>query len=253
MSDPLAGSLWPALGASLASGAGSALIAALILRLPERQWQALVPYAVSFATGSLLGVTFLDLLPHLSHALPGHAAFAWVLGGILSLHLLERLALWRHCHETGCHLHINTRSRILLGDGLHNFMDGVALAAAFQLGAATGWTLALSIAAHEIPQEMGDLALLVESGMGRARAMGWNLVSSLSSLVGTALGFWAMHVATGLEPYFLALSTAAFLSLALSDLLPLHRTPAPWRRFLLQSLCLLAGVAMLASFSGHDH
>lgn len=240
--------------ASLATGLGGVLLAGLSLVLPERLLKKGLPLAISFATGSLLAAVFLDLLPEVSHALPGHLGFTSVLGGILLLHILERTLLWRHCHESHCGLHQSTRPFVLLGDGLHNFVDGLAIAAAFSASWAAGLAVTLAVLAHEIPQELGDFAILLKSGMSRGRALTWNALLSMSSLVGTVVGLTALGWANQLQPYALALSAASFLYIALGDLLPGHRTSSSVATFLSRLACMGAGIALIAwATAGHHH
>ncbi len=240
-------SIWmAALGASLVTGLGGVLLAALALTLSDRLLKAVLPLAVSFATGSLLAAAFLDMLPEVSLALPGQRGFLAVLAGILLLHILERLLLWRHCHESHCGLHPSTRPIVLLGDGLHNFVDGLAIAAAFSVSWATGLGITLAILAHEIPQELGDFAVLLQSGMSRGNALRWNAAISLTSVLGTLLGLAALGWGSHLQPYALALGAASFLYIALGDLLPAHRVPGTLRTFASRLACMGAGVAFIA-------
>lgn len=138
--------------------------------------------------------------------------------------VLEKLVLWRHCHDPDCDLHGVAGPLILLGDALHNFIDGIVIAAAFlstiPLGIATG----LAVIVHEIPQELGDFAILLDSGYSRARALLFNTLSSLATLLGALLAYGALEMIHGAIPYVLALSAASFLYIAAADLIPhLHR------------------------------
>lgn len=236
------------------SGMGGVLVASLFLLIPTRVRTRLLPLLISFATGSLLATVFLDLLPELTHALPGHGGLGAVLGGILGLHILERLFLWRHCHEPNCGLHGSTVSFSLLGDGLHNFVDGLTLAAAFSVSWETGLAASVAILFHEIPQEIGDFAILLNAGMKPTRALRLNALVSLSSVAGTVLGLTALSTFNQLSPYALALAAASFLYIALGDLLPSHRAPAslPW--FSGRLGAMVAGIALVVWVSAqHAH
>ncbi len=253
-SDPNYSPWFLAILASLATGLGGVLLAGLALALPDRILKKALPMAISFATGSLLAAVFLDLLPEVAHALPGHAGFAVVLAGILLLHILERTLLWRHCHESHCGMHQSTRPFVLLGDGLHNFVDGLAIAAAFSASWAAGLAVTLAVLAHEIPQELGDFAILLKSGMSRGRALAWNAGLSLSSVLGAVVGLTALNWATQLQPYALALSASSFLYIALGDLLPGHRTSSSIGSFLARTACMGAGIVfILWTTGGHGH
>lgn len=221
---------------SLIGGVLSVLAAGLFLLLPE-QWRVrLLPHAVSFAIGALLGAAFLALLPH---ALEGegvtdaHGITLTVLCGILGFFLLEKMVLWRHCHSSHCEAHgiEHEHNReaaaghlILIGDGIHNFVDGVLIAAAFLTDIHLGIVTALAVAAHEIPQEVGDFAILLHSGFSRARALLFNLLSSLATVVGALLSYFSLSRMEYAVPYILAIAAASFIYIAAADLIPgLHR------------------------------
>ncbi|MCA1799511.1 MAG: ZIP family metal transporter [Xanthomonadaceae bacterium] len=187
----------------LVGGVLSALAAAAFLMLPERQRTRVLPHLVSFATGALLGAAFLALLPHaVSHpAAPDfHLLGLAVLGGLLSFFMLEKVLLWRHCHHAGCDVHAVTddhRNRaagalVLVGDGMHNFIDGVLIAAAFLVDVHLGIVTALAVTAHEIPQEVGDLAILLHGGFTPTRAFVLNVLASLTTVVGGVLGYFVL-------------------------------------------------------------
>ena len=212
------------LGFSLLGSVGAVGAAALFLVCPERMRQRLIPCLLSYAVGTLLGAAFLGLIPHaLEHATVSSVMGA-VLAGMVLFFVLEKLVLWRHCHDPDCDLHGATGPLILLGDALHNFIDGVVIAAAFlstiPLGIATG----LAVIVHEIPQELGDFAILLDSGYSRARALTFNVLSSSATLLGALLAYGALEMIHGTIPYVLALSAASFLYIAVADLIPhLHR------------------------------
>ena len=174
----------------LLGGVLSALAAALFLVLKESHRNHLLPHLVSFATGALLGAALLGLLPHALEGLGEgdmHVIPTTVLLGLLGFFLLEKMVLWRHCHHDHCEVHApsaevhrrSTGTMILVGDGLHNFLDGVLIAGAFLTDIHLGVVTSLAVVAHEIPQEVGDFAVLLHSGFGRARALFYNIAASL--------------------------------------------------------------------------
>jgi zinc and cadmium transporter len=217
------------------SGVLSALAASVFLALGRGPRAAVLPHLVSFATGTLLGAAFLGLVPHaLDEAGAGgaHSIGLALLSGILLFFLLEKFVLWRHCHDDPCEMHSPseaTRDRasanlILAGDSLHNVLDGVLVAAAFMTNPHLGLVTAIAVFAHEIPQEVGDLAILLHGGFTRSRAMTLNLVSSLTSVVGGVVAYYALGTMTWLLPYALAFAAASFIYVAVADLIPgLHR------------------------------
>lgn len=225
------------------SGVLSAMAAGVFLALGTKVRAALLPHLVSFATGTLLGAAFLGLIPHaLENAGPQatHQVGLALLVGILLFFLLEKFVLWRHCHDDPCEMHSpathgkdrsapDARDRasaslILVGDTFHNVLDGVLVAAAFMTNPQLGIVTALAVFAHEIPQEVGDLAILLHGGFSRARAMTLNLISSLTSVLGGVVAYFALKTALDLLPYALALAAASFIYVAVADLIPgLHR------------------------------
>ena len=188
---------------------------------------------ISYAIGALLGAAFLEILPHaLERGDPHHMA-ATVLFGILAFFLLEKLVLWRHCHHDHCeahdaqapaHDHGRSGLLILVGDTFHNFVDGILIAAAFLESTELGIVTALAIIAHEIPQEVGDYLILLHSGYSRARALAFNLLSSLATLAGALLAYFALSRLTEWIPTLLGLGAASMIYIAVADLIPgLHK------------------------------
>jgi zinc and cadmium transporter len=227
------------LAACLAGGLASVLLAAVVaFRVQAR----LVPVLVSYAVGAMLGAVFLDILPHLFEDSPDPARTAGlILAGLLAFFVLEKLLLWRHHHHDGgpghghghahgspgeAHAHDGGRSglMIVLGDSFHNFTDGILIAGAFLADVKLGIVTAAAIVAHEIPQEVGDFLVLLNSGYSKARALAMNAVSSLANVAGALLGYFALSSAQAWIPATLAIAAASMLYVAVADLIPgLHR------------------------------
>lgn len=221
--------------------------AALLLLFTDAMRQRLLPGLLAYATGTLLGAAFLGMLPKgLAQAQP-LAITGTVLAGLFAFFLLEKAVLWRHCHDEDCQEHGHQAGVIILvGDAFHNFVDGVVIAAAYLTSPALGVATALAVIAHEIPQELGDFAILLHSGYGKARALALNLISSLATLPGVALGwFWLAEVRQAV-PYVLALSAASFIYIAMADLVPTLHRRSDGRAFVLQALLILAGIGTVA-------
>ncbi len=233
----------------LMGSAGALIGASLLLLLRDGLRQRLLPCLLSYATGTLLGAAFLGMLPKALEKSPPLAVTGTVLAGLVLFFLLEKLILWRHCHAADCAAHAHQGGAlILLGDAFHNFVDGVVIAAAFLVSPGLGVSTALAVVAHEIPQELGDFAILLASGMSKTRALVLNLVSSLATLPGILLGWFWLAEVRQFVPYVLAMSAASFIYIAIADLVPgLHqRTGA--RATLLQTLLILAGIGTIALF-----
>jgi zinc and cadmium transporter len=265
MSTPLL--LQIALACLLGGILSMAAAALLMFGLPKR-WMGLT---VSFSTGLLLAMATLHLLPEvLESGLTPHEAFPLLLAGILGFFALEKFALWRHSHgssgeldthpdaqacEDHTHSHHHGHSgetiSILVGDGFHNFTDGLLIAAAFLADPALGWATTLAIIAHEVPQEAGDFAILLAAGWQRRRALFWNGVSSLAALAGGIVGYLALERALEWVPHILTLAAASFLYIAVADLMP--RLKREQQSIGWHGLLLAAGIAVVVLGSGHSH
>jgi zinc and cadmium transporter len=265
---------------TLVSGVLSVLAAGLFLALPGRQREAALPHLVSFATGALLGAALLALIPH---AVIGagservHEVGIALIAGIALFFVLEKFLLWRHCHDDHCdthmvgghlhhhehdhgrsHVHDDARrkasgSLVLVGDALHNVLDGVLIAAAFLTDVHLGIVTALAIMAHEIPQEVGNFAVLLHSGVSRRRALALNLLTSLTAVIGGVVGYFALETAVRLLPFALAVAASSLLYVAVADLIPgLHRRIDP-RSSVMQVLLISLGIAVITFAERHAH
>ena len=260
--------LWIIL-ATLVSGVLSVLAAGIFLALPSRQREAALPHLVSFATGALLGAALLALIPH---AVLGagservHQVGIALIAGIALFFVLEKFLLWRHCHDDHCdehtpapaHNHDHARQKasgslVLVGDALHNVLDGVLIAAAFLTDVHLGVVTALAIMAHEIPQEVGIFAVLLNSGVKRGRAMLLNLLTSLTAVIGGVVGYFALEKALAALPFALAVAASSLLYVAVADLIPgLHRKTDA-RSGATQVLLIGLGIALIAFAENHAH
>jgi zinc and cadmium transporter len=244
------------LAASFAGGTLSVALAAFALYL-RASW---IPMLVSFAIGTLLGAAFLEVIPAAFDQGDAHEAAVAILGGIFGFFVLEKLMLWRHCHTEDCeahdpheagksagaHDHGRSGALIIVGDTIHNFVDGLLIAAAFLQGTELGIVAAVAIIAHEIPQEVGDFLILLHSGYSRARALAMNLLSSLATIVGGVLGYYTLQAMEGLETTLLGIVAASMIYVAVADLIPgLHRRPE-WRDGASQTVLIALGIGCIA-------
>jgi zinc and cadmium transporter len=213
-----------ALGLSLLGSCGGLLVASSLLLFTQRIRTRIVPWLVSYAVGALLGVALLALLPEALDTLKPSVVFGTLLAGILTFFILEKLVLLRHCHTDECSVHGATVPLVLIGDAFHNFIDGAIICTAVLTSVPLGINTAIAVAAHEIPQEVGDVAILLSAGYSRGGALMLNLVSGASGLVGALVAYAAVGVVPGVRPFILAFSSASLLYIAMSDLIPdLHR------------------------------
>ena len=237
-----------ALGLSLLGGLGGLLVASSILLFSDSLRARLVPWLVSYAVGAMLGASMLALLPETLERLPASRVFATLLGGILLFFVLEKLVLWRHCHIHDCEVHDGSVFPVVIGDAIHNFVDGAVIAAAVMTSVPLGISTAIAVAAHEIPQEVGDFAILLHAGYSRTRALLLNVLSGGASALGAIAAFGAFDLMPRAVPYILVLAASSFLYVAMADLIPgLHRgrTDAGSLR---QILLIAAGIATMLIF-----
>ncbi|MCL4133066.1 UNVERIFIED_CONTAM: hypothetical protein GTU68_031449 [Idotea baltica] len=249
------------IGFSLLGGIASVILASSFLLLSENKRNIVVPYLVSFAVGALLGASFLGLIPHAleeGHTIDPHNLGLTLLLGLLTFFILEKLVLWRHCHHDHCDGHLpegdhKTQHQqnqaagtlILIGDTIHNFVDGILIAAAFMTDIHLGIVTALAIAAHEIPQELGDFVILLHSGFNRKKALIYNILSSLGTVAGALLAYFALDGMNHLLPYILVIAASSFIYIAVADLIPgLHNKIKP-SETLQQVLLIAAGTAFI--------
>lgn len=248
--------------ATLIGGLLSVLIAAsLTVGLLGR----LVKHLVSLSTGVLLGTALLHVLPEAFEAQAGaHELFLTLLGGLMFFFLLEKAELYRHTHHhegDGHHHHHHFDHEqagrgglsVLVGDSIHNFCDGVIIAAAFLADTHLGLATSLAIIAHEIPQEVGDYIVLLNAGFSRARALVYNAISGLSAVLGGVLGYFVVGAWESLFPYLLVVASSSFIYVAVADLIPQLQRRLPWRDTAAQLAWLAAGLGLVMVVSGGAH
>jgi zinc and cadmium transporter len=237
-----------AVGLSVLGSLGGLLTASTFLLLGDHLRVRLVPWLISYAVGTLLGVALLALLPEALERLPPGPALLTLLAGVLSFFVLEKLVIWRHCHDAHeCEVHTSSAaSLVIVGDAFHTFVDGAVIAAAVITSVPLGITTALAVATHEIPQEVGDVAILLRAGFSRLRAFMLNLASSLGGILGAIAMLIASQSIPNLLPYVLSFAAGNFLYIAMADLIPdLHRggvEGGPFRQLLL----IVAGVVTIS-------
>ena len=239
----------------------SVMAAALFLYLPEKQRNFLLPHLISFATGTLLGAAFLALLPHALEAAPGvdfHVITLTILLGVLGFFLLEKIMLWHHCHVDECemHHHIDRQNRsvgplILIGDAVHNLIHGFLIAASFLVDIHLGVVTSFAVMAHQVPQELSNFAVLLHAGLPRRNAFVYNMLTSLTAIIGGIAGYYGLHNLEWLMPYMLAVAVASCIYIAVADLIPgLHERPHLDATF--QQLVLIA-IGVLIIYSTHAY
>ncbi len=257
-------------------GVLSVMAAAVFLLLRDHHRNAILPHGISFAIGALLAVAFWGLIPEAFEKVKPEqfqSLSATILAGILGFFVLEKLLIWRHCHYGSCdahgddgqnddhthshgHGHSDVKSAgalIILGDSIHNFVDGVLIAAAFLTDVQLGIVTSLAVAAHEIPQEVGDFAILLDSGYSRGKALFYNVLASLTTVLGGVLAYYSLEDLHDSLPYFLALAASSFIYIAVADLIPSLHTKTDMKTSLQQIALIAAGVFLICSLHGIAH
>ncbi len=194
-----------------------------------------------------------------------------ILAGVLGFFVLEKLLIWRHCHYDSCeahgdeghdhepthgHSHVHGKSAgalIILGDSIHNFVDGVLIAAAFLTDVKLGIVTSLAVAAHEIPQEVGDFAILLQSGYSKGKALFYNILASLTTVLGGVLAYYSLEDLHDSLPFFLALAASSFIYIAVADLIPSLHKKTDMKTSLQQIALIAAGVFLICTMHGIAH
>ncbi|MFI3178349.1 MAG: ZIP family metal transporter [Methylococcaceae bacterium] len=246
----------------------SVMAAAVFLLLKDHHRNAVLPHGISFAIGALLAVAFWGLIPEAFEKVkPDHfqTLSATILAGILGFFVLEKLLIWRHCHHGSCeahgdehagHGHSNMKSAgalIILGDSIHSFVDGILISVAFLTDVKLGIVTSLAVAAHEIPQEVGDFAILLDSGYSRSKALFYNVLASLTTVLGGILAYFSLEDLHDSLPYFLALAASSFIYIAVADLIPSLHTKTDMKTSLQQIVLIAAGVLLICSLQTIAH
>jgi len=237
-----------ALGLSLLGSFGGLFVASSLLLTTQRIRTRLIPWLVSYAVGALLGVALLALLPEALDTLPATKVFGTLLFGILTFFVLEKLVLLRHCHTDECQVHGAAVPLVVLGDAFHNFIDGAIISTAVMTSIPLGVNTAIAVAAHEIPQEVGDVAIMLSAGYSRSGALMLNVISGASGIVGALVAWVAVGFVPGVRPFILAFSSASLLYIAMSDLIPdIHRGQID-ANAVRQVVLIAAGILTIVAF-----
>ena len=251
------------------------MAASVFLLLKDHHRNTVLPHGISFAIGALLAVAFWGLIPEAFDKIKPEQfqqLSGTILAGILGFFVLEKLLIWRHCHFGSCaahgdeghhdhahshgHSHSTAKSAgtlIILGDSIHNFVDGVLIAAAFLTDVQLGIVTSLAVAAHEIPQEVGDFAILLDSGYSKRKALFYNILASLTTVIGGILAYFSLADLHEWLPYFLALAASSFIYIAVADLIPSLHTKTDMKTSLQQIALIGAGVILICTMQEIAH
>ncbi|HLC54564.1 MAG TPA: ZIP family metal transporter [Candidatus Nanoarchaeia archaeon] len=225
------------------------LIGVTTLSLQTNKLKRVVLYLVSFAAGALLGDVFLHLLPELIEEAGFSLGLAFTaLGGIGVSFVIEKFVHWRHCHIPHSKEHPHPFAVMnLVGDGVHNFIDGIVVGASYLASVPVGIATTIAVFLHEIPQEIGDFGVLLHGGFSKGRALFLNFLLALTALLGVIVVFVLGSRVEGILPFAIAFAGGAFLYIAGSDLIPELHKESRFLQSFVQLLCLIAGVAVMSA------
>jgi zinc and cadmium transporter len=221
------------------------LIGIFTLGIKTNIFDKLLVGFVGFATGSLIGGAFLHLLPEAVKQCGCDTVFFYALIGFTSFFLMERYFYWRHCHDGVCDAHTFTYLN-LVGDGLHNFIDGLIIAASFIVNIKLGVITTLAVIFHEVPQEIGDFGILVYGGFSKAKALFFNFICALCAIVGAIIGYALSNVTENISLFLISFTAGGFIYIAASDLIPeLHKEKSS-KRANLAFIAFILGLIFMA-------
>jgi zinc and cadmium transporter len=241
-----------ALGASVMVSS-IAFVGIFTLTLGDRILNRILLFLTSFAAGALIGGAFLHLIPKALHHGSDEHIFIFVLLGFILFFIMERYLHWRHCHEDQCEVHPFTYLN-LIGDGVHNFTDGLIIGASFFININLGIAATTAIILHEIPQEMGDFAVLVYGGFSKRKALYYNFLSAITAIFGTVIGYQFSGYLSGFSGFLLAFAAGGFIYIASCDLIPELHKQKDIRAATWAAVIFLSGIfLMYATKLGHSH
>lgn len=233
--------------AALIGSVGSILLAGSILLLKKEKLELLSNRLISFAGGTLMGAAFLGMIPNAMHASHQPQKVGMVIiAGIIFFFILEKIILWRTCNDEKCERSEHASIPIVLvGDAFHNFVDGIVITAAFMTSVPFGVIVTISVFAHEIPQEIADFGILINKGMSKRKALKYNILSGITTLIGAGLAYWTLETAKHMIPWVLSLSAASFIYIALADLIPQMHERTKIKESIIQILLMLLGISVI--------
>jgi zinc and cadmium transporter len=222
------------------------LIGGIMLLKSKKTADGLAIYATPFAAGVLLAAAFTDLLPEAIHQARVDPVLQAALFGVLGFFMLERFLRFFHHHHEHDAKAKSSNTLVVIGDTLHNALDGVAIGAAFLISPSTGIVATVAIAAHEIPQEIGDFGLLLKNGMSKSRVLLVNIISALATTLMAVLTYWFVNPDNTVIPYLLAVTAGFFIYIAASDIIPeIHETLEKGKRDIRPWLLLFGAIFMM--------
>lgn len=221
------------------------LIGVITLSISTKKLETYLDYLVSLSVGALLGGAFLHLIPELAEDGLQIEISIFILGGIILFFIIEKFISWHHCHKA-VHKELSFTYMNLIGDALHNFLDGIILAAAFMASPIVGIATTIAVFLHEVPQEIGDFGVLLKGGFSKTKAIKMNFLISLTSFLGALFAIYASSLIEGILPYFISIAAGGFIYIAGTDLIPqLNKCHHPHEN-IKQLFFILLGIGAMA-------
>lgn len=220
------------------------LVALFLFYLKKETLDKMTLFMISLSAGALIGGAFLHLLPEATHEIGTEPIFLITLLSFIFFFLLEKLLFWRHCHKGDCPIHTFGYMN-LVGDSVHNFIDGLVIASTFLIDIHLGFITTIMIALHEIPQEIGDFGVLIHAGFEKKKALIINFLVALTVLLGGLVGYFASFKIAGVIPYLLPFAAGGFIYIAASDLMPEIRKETNLKKSLLSFLVFILGIVLM--------
>lgn len=202
-----------------------ALVGVFGILIKDKIIKKIAMILVAFSTGALLGGAFFHLLPESGLVESKLEPYVYLVFGIVIFYLLERVLKWHHCHDENAERHTHTFAYMsLIGDGLHNFIDGLIIVSSYSLSPSIGLATTIALASHEIPQELGDFGILIHGGFDKKKAILWNFLSALTSMLGVIIGYFMINNISNMSQFLLPFAAGSFIYISMSDLIPeLHK------------------------------
>ena len=221
------------------------LVGIVTLAIRDELLHKIIFCFIGFSAGALIGSAFLHILPEALEKTSSITVFSYLILGLTLFFLLERYFHWRHCHDKDCHVHAFTYLN-LFGEALHNFIDGIAIAASFVISIKLGIATTLAIILHEIPKELGNFGVLIYGGFSRSRALFYNFISALAAVIGALLGYFIADSIHGFTNFIMPLTAGGFIYIAASDLIPEIHKETNQTKATLAFVAFLFGVIFMA-------
>lgn len=214
------------------------------LTIKDKFLDKIVLLLVSLSAGALMGGAFLHLLPESVELREGLDIFLFVLVGFALFFLIEKVLHWRHCHKGECQIHTFTYMN-LIGDSIHNFIDGLIMATSFVISIPLGMTTTIAIALHEIPQEIGDFGVLIYGGFTKKKALALNFLTALTAVLGGLIGFFISNMVENVKLFILPFAAGGFLYIAASDLIPEIRKETSLKKSMIYFGIFILGIFIM--------